>query len=61
MQKYPPLKDRRDIGEVVFPIEKMIAAREMSSCCIGAEAALETDSKLIAERNSYLRDSNKSK
>ncbi len=43
-RKYPPTKDRRDIGQVVFPIEKMLAARELSSCCVGAEAALETDS-----------------
>ncbi len=50
MKKYPPTKDRRDIGEVVFPIEKMLAAREISSCCVGVEAALETDSKLITTR-----------
>ena len=50
MKKYPPIRDRRDIGEVVFPIEKMLAAREISSCCVGVEAALETDSKLITKR-----------
>ena len=50
MKKYPLTKDRRDIGEVVFPIEKMLAAREISSCCVGVEAALETDSKLITAR-----------
>lgn len=43
-KKFPPTRDRRDIGQVVFPIEKMAAARELSSCCIGVEAALETDS-----------------
>jgi hypothetical protein len=43
-KKYPPTKDRRDIGEVVFPIEKMAAARDFSSCCVGVEAALETNS-----------------
>lgn len=43
-RKHPPAKDRRDIGQVVFPIEKMAAARELSSCCVGVEAALETDS-----------------
>ena len=42
--KFPPSKDRRDIGQVVFPIEKMTAARDFSSCCVGVEAALETDS-----------------
>ncbi|HUS97808.1 MAG TPA: hypothetical protein VMX97_13830 [Hyphomicrobiaceae bacterium] len=43
IKKYPPTRDRRDIGQVVFPIEKMAAARELSSCCVGVEAALETD------------------
>lgn len=56
MQKHPPLKDRRDIGEVVFPIEKMIAAREISSCCVGIESALENNSKLITVRTSRVRD-----
>ncbi len=56
MQKYRSLKDRRDIGEVVFPIEKMIAAREISSCCVGIEAALENNSKLITVRTSRVRD-----
>ena len=43
IKKHPPTKDRRDIGEVVFPIEKMMVAREFSSCCVGVEAALETN------------------
>lgn len=42
--KHPPSKDRRDIGQVVFPIEKLLVAREISSCCVGTEAALETNS-----------------
>lgn len=42
-RKFPPSKDRRDIGQVVFPIEKMLAARDLSTCCIGVEAALETN------------------
>lgn len=42
--KFPPIRDRRDIGQVVFPIEQMAAARELSSCCVGIEAALETNS-----------------
>ena len=37
----PPPKDRRDIGQVVFLMKKMNAARELSSCCVGVEAALE--------------------
>ena len=44
------LKDRRDIGEVVFPIEQMMAAREMSSCCVGVEAMLEDNARPIRQR-----------
>ena len=54
--KIQPSKNRRDIGEVVFLIEKMIAAREISSCCVGIEAALENNSKLITVRTSRVRD-----
>ena len=53
-KRYPASKDRRDIGEVVFPIEKMMAARENSSCCIGVEAALETNSGLDKIRTGLL-------
>jgi hypothetical protein len=49
-KKYPAVKDRRDIGKVVSPIETMMAAREVSSCCVGVEALLEVNSKLISER-----------
>ena len=35
-------KDRRDIGQVVFLGETVEAAREISSCCVGVEAALES-------------------
>ena len=38
------LKDRRDVGQVVFLSETMTAARELSSCCVGVEAALESGS-----------------
>jgi hypothetical protein len=41
MTKQPPVRNRRNIGQVVLPIEKLIAARELSSCCVGVEAALE--------------------
>lgn len=41
-----PAKDRRDIGRVVPLIEKMEAAREISSCCVGTEALLETRDQL---------------
>ena len=50
------MKDRRDIGEVVFPIEKMVAAREVSSCCVGVEAALENDSGAIKTRTRRVTD-----
>lgn len=46
MKTYPPSKDRRNIGKVVFPIEKMMRARELSSGCIGVEAMLENDSSV---------------
>ncbi len=39
-------KDRRDIGEVIFLSEKILTARDYSSCCIGTEAFLENHSKL---------------
>ena len=41
-----PSKNRRDIGKVVPLIEKMTAAREISSCCVGVEAMLETNKKI---------------
>lgn len=49
-KKYPALKDRRDIGRVDFAIEKMMAAREISSACVGVEALLEVDSKSISKQ-----------
>ena len=53
-KKFPATKDRRDIGQVVFPIEKMMAAREISSDCVGVEAALETNSGLNKIRTGWL-------
>ena len=44
------IKNRRDIGDVVFPIEQMLAAREMSSCCVGVEAMLEDNARPIRQR-----------
>ena len=46
-KKYPATKDRRDIGSVDFAIEKMMAAREFSSSCVGVETLLEIDSRSI--------------
>lgn len=40
-----PTKDRRNIGRVEFPIERLQAARELSSCCVGVEASLQPKSK----------------
>jgi quercetin dioxygenase-like cupin family protein len=39
-------KNRRDIGKVIPLIEKMNAAREISSCCVGVEALLETNNEI---------------
>ena len=47
--KHPPVRDRRDVGQVVSPIEKMMAAREASSCCVGVEALLEVDARRIRD------------
>ena len=46
-KKYPPTKDRRDVGSVDIAIEKMMTARELSSSCVGTETLLEVDSKSI--------------
>jgi hypothetical protein len=49
MSKFPQRsKNRRDIGQVIFPIEQLMAARELSSCCAGQEAML--DACQILER-----------
>ncbi len=39
------IKNRRDIGQVITPMEKMAAARQLSSCCVGVEAVLEPRSR----------------
>lgn len=43
MKRHQATRDRRNVGEVVFLNEKIMAARELSSCCVGVEAALETN------------------
>ena len=43
MSEHSKMRDRRDVGQVVFLSEKMAAARELNTCCVGVEAALETD------------------
>ena len=40
--KRAPMKVRKDIGEVVFPIEKLMATREVSFSCVHVEAILES-------------------
>ncbi len=37
------LKDRSDIGDVEFPIEKLMEFRDASASCIHIEAAMEAD------------------
>lgn len=51
-----PTKDRRDIGQVDFAIEKMMAARDISSSCVGVEALLEIDSQSIGRQVKKRRD-----
>ena len=50
-EKHSPSKNYRDIGEVVTPMEKMNAARELSSCCLGTEALLASNKNF----DSYIR------
>jgi len=45
-RKSARLRRRKDIGKVVFPIEKLLAARSASSSCVHIEADLESDSGL---------------
>ena len=45
-RKSAPMKPRKDIGEVVHPIEKLMAARAAGSSCVHIEADLESDSGL---------------
>ena len=44
LRKYPTKMPRICEQQEVFLNEKMETARELSSCCIGTEAALETNS-----------------
>ena len=37
---------RRGVGRVEFLCEKVAAARELSSCCVGTERLLEDDARL---------------
>jgi hypothetical protein len=37
------LKDRSDIGDVEFPIEKLMEFRDASASCVHIEAAMEAD------------------
>lgn len=39
------LKDWRDIGRVEMPMDKISAARSLSSCCVGVEAVLDPDAR----------------
>ena len=52
MSKVPQrLKNWRDIGQVIFPIEQLMAVRELSSCCAGQEAMLESGQSLERQWN----------
>ncbi len=37
------LRDRSDIGEVEFPIEKLMKFRDANASCVHIEAALQAD------------------
>ncbi len=43
------LKDRRDIGIVEFPIEKLMVFRDANASCVHIEAAMDTDRSLTGE------------
>ncbi len=43
------LKDRSDIGEVEFPIEKLMEFRDASASCVHIEAAMEADRGLTGK------------
>ena len=45
------LKDRSDIGDVEFPIEKLMEFRDASASCIHIEAAMESDRGLTGTGN----------
>ena len=47
------LKDRSDIGEVEFPIEKLMKFRYASASCVHIEAALEEDRGLTDTRRKH--------
>jgi hypothetical protein len=53
------LRNRKDIGRVEFLIDKVMAARSLSSCCAGQEAMLETNRGL--EDHDPARDPNPSR
>ena len=46
-------KDRSDIGEVEFPIEKLMKFRDASASCVHIEAAMETGRGFTNTRKRY--------
>ena len=49
------LKDRSDIGDVEFPIEKLMEFRDASASCIHIEAAMEADRGLTGTGKKLLK------
>ncbi len=47
------LKDRSDIGEVKFQIEKLMEFRDASASCVHIEAAMDTDRGLTDTRKKH--------
>ena len=42
-RKPAPMRSRKDIGEVEFPIEKLMKFRDAEASCVHIEAKLEAD------------------
>lgn len=49
------LKDRKNIGAVEFPIEKLMAFRDAEASCVHIEVALEADRGLTDTGKKYRR------
>ncbi len=47
------LKDRSDIGEVKFQIEKLMEFRDASASCVHIEAAMDADRGLTETRKKH--------
>ncbi len=53
MREQDRLKDRSDIGEVEFPIEKLMRFRDAEASCVHIEAKLQADRGLTDTRKRH--------